>query len=236
VNLLLLAPLRDGKGKVRYYHGAQVGCSALVEGKRGVDGFERFMVKRKIEIGVKNDAKGKTLGALRERSAVFDLEECAAVRSGRRRGSISNVRNEDEKVRSLSKVRRRLDNGEDSGSGDDSEVEREGSEWRLAGGTKSGRLLELYKKYNLIRLYPSLGIIFVSQVARRVGKLQQRRFLAYVAARSSTLARLKESLESGTTVTAKIAFTDRAVRVERGRSQVDGARRDVCVAFQPHRC
>jgi PAS domain S-box-containing protein len=31
VNLLLLAPLRDGQGKVRYYLGAQVDCSALVE-------------------------------------------------------------------------------------------------------------------------------------------------------------------------------------------------------------
>jgi hypothetical protein len=38
VNLLLLVPLRDGKGKMRYYLGAQVDCSALVEGRRGVEG------------------------------------------------------------------------------------------------------------------------------------------------------------------------------------------------------
>lgn len=76
VNLLLLAPLRDGKRKVRYYLGAQVDCSELVEGRRGVCGFERFMVKRRMEKGGKYDQKGKALGALRELSAAFDLEEC----------------------------------------------------------------------------------------------------------------------------------------------------------------
>ena len=211
VNLLLLAPLRDGKVKVRYYLGAQVDCSVLVEGRRGVDGFERLLLKREmLAREEKRDGKGKALERLRDLSAAFDLEECAVVRSGSRRGSTSGVKDTEQ---TSGKQRRRIVDEDGTGSEEDdpaSEVEKGTEKWKLAGDDKSGRLPGLYKKYILVRPYPSLRMIFVSQAAQRLGKLQQRHFMAHIAAPSATLAGLKDSFQSGTPVTVKIALMDHA--------------------------
>jgi len=59
-------------------------------------------------------------------------------------------------------------------------------------------------------------MIFVSKTARKLRELQQRHFLAHVAAPSSTLAGLKESFESGTPVTAKIALMERTGESQEG--------------------
>jgi len=206
VNLLLLVPLRDGKGKMRYYLGAQVDCSALVEGRRGVEGFERFLLKREMQAKEeKRDGKRKVLERLRALSAAFDFEGNAIIGSGSRCGS-----NPGETEQAISKQRRRIaDEGGSSGEDDSgTETEECTERWKLAGGDKSGHLPGLYKKYIPVRPYPSLRMIFVSQAARRLGKLQQRHFLAHVAAPQAILSSLKESLQSGTPVTAKIALMD----------------------------
>jgi hypothetical protein len=76
VNLLLLTPLRDRKGKVHYYLGAQVDCSKLVEGGRGVAGFEQFLVGREMQSKEEEkDRKEKALEKVRELGEEFDLEE-----------------------------------------------------------------------------------------------------------------------------------------------------------------
>jgi hypothetical protein len=67
-------------------------------------------------------------------------------------------------------------------------------------------------------------MIFVSQAARKLEKLQQRHFLDHVAAPPSTLSGLKESFESGRPVTAKIALMGRAGRVGMGRCWYMGKR------------
>jgi hypothetical protein len=99
------------------------------------------------------------------------LEECAVVRSGSRRSSVSAVR---ENERGLSKQRRRIADVQGSGDDDDSEVETEqGTErWKLAVDEKSGRLSGLYKTHILVRPYRSLRMTFVSQAARNLGKFQ----------------------------------------------------------------
>jgi hypothetical protein len=174
VNLLLLVPLRDGKGKMRYYLGAQVDCSALVEGRRGVEGFERFLLKREMQAKEeKRDGKRKVLERLRELSAAFDLEGNAIIGSGSRCGS-----NPGETEQAISKQRRRIaDEGGSSGEDDSGTETEEGTErWKLAGGDKSGHLPGLYKKYIPVRPYPSLRMIFVSQAARRLAKAPTKAF------------------------------------------------------------
>jgi hypothetical protein len=217
VNLFLLAPLRDGKGKVRYYLEAHVDCSVLVEGRRGVEAFEIFLLKREMQAKeAGKDAKGTVLERLRVLSSAFDLEECAVVRSSSRHGSTSAV---GENKGGFSKQRRITDEDRLGSEDDDSDSETEKSteKWKLAGDEKSGRLPGLYK-YSLVWPYPSLRMIFVSRAARKFGKLQQRRFLAHVAAPPSTLSGLKELFESGTPVTAKIALMDHADESKEGKA------------------
>jgi hypothetical protein len=173
---------------------------------RGVEGFERFLLKREMQAKEeKRDGKRKVLERLRELSAAFDLEGNAIIGSGSRCGS-----NPRETEQAISKQRRRIaDEGGSSGEDDSGTETEEGTErWKLAGGDKSGHLPGLYKKYIPVRPYPSLRMIFVSQAARRLGKLQRRHFLAHVAAPQAILSSLKESLQSGTPVTAKIALMD----------------------------
>jgi hypothetical protein len=43
MNLLMLAPLYDNKGSVRYYVGCQVDVTHLVEGGNGLESFERLL-------------------------------------------------------------------------------------------------------------------------------------------------------------------------------------------------
>lgn len=45
LNLLMCAPLFDNRGVVRYFIGAQVDVSGLVEGGKGIESFERLLAE-----------------------------------------------------------------------------------------------------------------------------------------------------------------------------------------------
>lgn len=45
LNLLLIAPLYDGKGIIRYFLGAQVDINGLIEEGRGLDSFARLLAQ-----------------------------------------------------------------------------------------------------------------------------------------------------------------------------------------------
>jgi PAS domain S-box-containing protein len=223
VNVLMLAPLLDDKGKVKYYLGAQVDASRLVEGGRGVDGYERFLVKREMESerGRKKETNKKqmALAKLRDLSMTFDLEESAVVQSNSRSSSMTRGEDREGSVASTDRPRtgRRVLRDEDEKSGSEAEDDdKDNPAWKLSHDKPSGGLPGVYKKYLLLRPYPSLRIIFVSQAVRRMGRLQQRPFLAHVAAPSSTLSGLRGSLESGEPVTAKIAIMAQAGKARDG--------------------
>ena len=88
MNLLMIAPLYDNKGAVRYFIGAQVDINGLVEGGRGLDSFERLLAQ---------DRAGQRYGgvpmktpqtALAELSAMWSNEEVdIAKRYGRERSA-----------------------------------------------------------------------------------------------------------------------------------------------------
>lgn len=223
INLLLIAPLHDDKGKVKYYIGAQLDVTGLVERGRGLDGFERYVVaremeKRKREITGSTEKanpirarKSKALAKLRELSETFDLEESAIVRSHSR--SASKTREDDERsVGSGWKAPRRLlaesDTSSDGGEGN--QAQGEDAAWELGQSGRfgsSGRLPGVYDSYMLIRPAPSLRIVFVSpKLRRRLSNVLQHPFLSHVAAPSTTLVGLKESFGTGVPVSAKIHF------------------------------
>ncbi|CAG8976794.1 hypothetical protein HYALB_00012038 [Hymenoscyphus albidus] len=221
VNVLLLAPLHDGKGKVKYYLGAQVDASRLVEGGRGVDGFERFLLRRELDLEreseEENDPKEEVFAKLRELGKAFNLEESAIVHDISQGGTgFADLSDNFYGSPSRTPKARRIIKEEDDGSDSDNERGDEAMEagsdtaWKLSSTAASGRLPgAIYQKYVLIRPYPSLRMIFVSQSARKLGQLQQRPFLSYIAAPASTLTGLQESLQSGEAVTAKVAFLSR---------------------------
>lgn len=218
INVLMLAPLHDDKGKVRYFLGAQVDASRLVEEGRGLEGFERYLVRREmsVERGRRggDNLKKAALGKLRDLSMTFDLEESAVVKSNSRNSSMTrdgrsgSVGSTDRGSRTARRVLHDEDDEEGSSDDGSGEENKRDPAWRLSQGSlASGSLPGIYQQYLLIRPYPSLRIVFVSRAMRKYGRLQQRPFLAHVAVPQSTLTGLTESFESSTPVTAKIALT-----------------------------
>lgn len=238
INLVMIAPLHDDQGNVKYHIGAQVDVTGLVERGSGLDGFERYLANREIEKrdrqtrseAIKADEqtfrKPKALAKLRDLSEMFDLEESAVVRSHSRSTSASR---EDEKrnVGSSRKAGRRIFGGLDPSSDDDggdSEDDQD-RKWKIGQSGRtglSGKLPGVYDSYMLIRAAPSLRIIFVSPKLRRhLGNVIQHPFLSHVAAPANTLAGLKESFGAGIPVSAKISFmTEARERRERTESRL----------------
>ena len=218
INLLMIAPLLDDQGNVRYLIGAQVDVTGLVDDGRGLDGFDKFLQQTALgdeedeaEKLVKRPANGKSraLEKLRELSEMFDLEESAIVQSHSRSNSMT--RDEESSVASFGtqkrpgkSVRRKLvDNTMDD---DEEETREERASWTLALSGRSGKLPGVYKKFFLLRPTNSLRIVFVSPALQKFGNLLQTPFLTYVSASETTLTGLKDSFSSGTPVTAKIAW------------------------------
>jgi hypothetical protein len=156
-----------------------------------------------------SDPKENALAKLRDLGKTFDLEESAVIQENTQH--ISTTQYGGFRTAAATSHGRRViqEDDEDSDIDEDSQ-ESEGVEdkktWTLSQDMVSGRLPGMYQKYVLIRAYPSLRMIFVSQEARKLGKLQQRPFVSHVAAPSATLSGLEESFQSGTPVTAKVSI------------------------------
>jgi PAS domain S-box-containing protein len=222
VNVLMISPLEDDKGKVKYFLGAQIDVSRLVAGGWGLEGLERLVQKRELEEmrgrRVVKSKKDEALRKLRELSEMFDMEESAIVRSHSRsssmdRGEIASGATSAGGSDRPRQARRVFgDDGEEgSGSDDDSdtateETQKEKSAWKLTSSGTSGKLPGVYQSYALIRPAPSLRIIFVSPALRKKSNVSQKPFLSHIAAPAATLSGLKDSFTSGTPVTAKVAF------------------------------
>jgi len=85
MNLLMIAPLYDNKGAVRYFIGAQVDINGLIEGGRGIDSFERLLAQDRHQARYGEAAMSKTpQAALGELSNMLNDDDMEIVRhSGR---------------------------------------------------------------------------------------------------------------------------------------------------------
>ncbi len=204
LNTVLLAPLHDDKGNVKYYLGAQVDASRLVESRQGIDGFERFLSQREVEANKveKGDHRELILDRLQSLSMCFDLQENAVVQDNSRRNLFTA--NVDANFTS----RRRIQEEEPSDDEDESDGQdvKNDVAWKLSAEASTGQLPGIYKSYILVRPFPSLRMVFLSPGARKFGKLRQHPFLSHVAAPASTLSCLKDSFQTSTPVNAKIVL------------------------------
>ncbi|KEF52827.1 uncharacterized protein A1O9_11244 [Exophiala aquamarina CBS 119918] len=220
INLLMIAPLHDDKGNVKYHIGAQVDVTGLVEKGKGLDAFDRYLVMKEIDrrdkeingssiqVNQQRGRKAKTLAKLRDLSQMFDLEESAVVRSHSRSSSLTP----DDGERSIGSSRRVILGESDSTpeNGGKSEEKNEDKTWQLGQSGQSGlsgTLPGVYDSYMLIRATSSLRIVFVSPKLRhKFGDVVQHPFLSHIAAPSNTLAGLRESFGTGVAVSAKVNF------------------------------
>lgn len=226
INLLMIAPLYDKYGKLRYHIGAQVDVSRLVEGGRALDGFQRCLARRSghqkreaAEMAEKNlddeqRRKQRALARLRDLSETFDLEETAVVQAASRPGLLTHDPDENASMASLPQQkgqRRVYVNSESSECRNDGALDenQDSGEWKLGeggNGRLSRRLPGVYDSFMLFRPTSSFRIVFVSPKLRQLGNVIQTPFLSHVAAPTGTLNGLSESLRAGVPVSAKIHF------------------------------
>ena len=81
MNLLLIAPLYDNKGTVRYFIGAQIDVNGLIENGRGLDSFERLLAQDRQEARYGEHRPAKTpQAALSELSNMLNDDDMEIVR------------------------------------------------------------------------------------------------------------------------------------------------------------
>ena len=151
MNLLMVAPLYDNRGTVRYFLGAQVDVSGLIEDGRGLDSFARYLDEKSQQRQRENDhalesAAKKSLRVLNEFGQMLSLDESSVFQSHSRSSSMQDNASSANSARGLPKRRdpgvrqaRRVLGNEER---DEAE---ERSAWSFSSKGPSGRLPGVYQ-------------------------------------------------------------------------------------------
>ena len=233
MNLLLIAPLYDNRGSVKYFIGAQIDVTGLVEDGRGLDSFERLLSnpKQKRTSRAGEQYTQKHLRALSELGQLLSGDESSVFSSAHSRDnsngsfsfSPSNWSSPQSKRRDYDSPRRPrviLGAEKDEGSRPPSSHGEPNGAWSLSASLPSGRLPGVYQNYFLVRPHPNLRIVFVSPSLRIPGLLQSP-FLAHINGPPHVRSGIADAFEQGAAVTAKVEWC----------SSTEGERREVKTRF-----
>lgn len=91
MNLLMIAPLYDNKGNVRYFLGCQVDVTHLIEGGKGIETFERLLANDRAEERYRGRSSRKPTQVLGELGQMMNDDELDAVNSRQRSQSRSST-------------------------------------------------------------------------------------------------------------------------------------------------
>ncbi|ORY71161.1 uncharacterized protein BCR38DRAFT_329200 [Pseudomassariella vexata] len=224
MNLLMIAPLYDSRGIVRYHIGAQVDVSGLVKECSGLESLERLMAREMPQSSHPADIAVKTNGEdeqgkkdeFRELTEMFSLQELKTVREAG--GSLHRVHQQEihqtEGVLNWHKPRLLIR--------DDATIGRKTSDPMLdvsANIVNGGRLSGVYEHYLLVRPHPSLRILFASPSLRVPGMLQSS-FMSRIGGSGLVRDALGQAFADGHGVTAKVRWLSRSSQsVSNGRSR-----------------
>ncbi|KAM0327729.1 hypothetical protein ACHAQA_006024 [Verticillium albo-atrum] len=201
MNLLMMAPLYDSRGTIRYFIGAQVDVSGLVKESSGLDAMKKLMAEHEArEPGDDADhdpAEVEARDEFKDLSEMFNSAELETVR--RCGGDMYRVK-QDEPEQSNGGAtnwnKPRILLKEESWSSKSQPPSPTAS---------SGRLTGVYKHYLLVRPYPSLRILFASPSLRVPGILQSP-FMSKIGGSDRVREGLSQAFADGHGVTAKIRW------------------------------
>ncbi len=202
MNLLMIAPLCDSRGKIRYFIGAQVDVSGLVKECYDLESLKRLMIAAEDQNNTDgstkrdNERKGK-MDEFQELSEMFNMQELETVRRcGGRMHREQPEEVHDGNGANWNKPRVLIHDASPDGT----------KAFRL--GRPSGKLGGVYENYLLVRPHPSLRILFASPSLRVPGILQSP-FMAKIGGSSRVREELTQALADGRGVTAKIRWVSK---------------------------
>ena len=219
MNLLMIAPMYDNKGDVRYCLGCQIDISPLIEGGKGLDTFSQLLDQDRAQSQVRNGGRDP-INLLAELGQMLNQPEADLVR-GRMRSSSRGS----ESKKSTPSPKRRPQGPRRFLSMDDSNEARpetsSGKMWPDASLGRSGRLPGVYRnvripsdlsleltnevQYLLVRPYPSLRVTFTSPTLRIPGLLQTK-ILDRIGGAKHLRDGVSDALQNGNSITAKVPW------------------------------
>jgi len=228
MNLLLLAPMYDNKGEVRYYLGAQIDVSPLVEEGKGLDSFSKLLAQDRTNSRSHANGTRDPMNLLSELGQMLSEPETDFVSSKMKRSNSASNSNpgsgHSTPVRVQSQQQQKRPNSRRILSMDDTEgVSQSRSMWPDAGLGRSGRLPGVYRNYLLVRPYPSLRITFTSPTLRIPGLLQTK-LLDRIGGPQHLKDGILDAFQSGNSVTAKVPWLHTTKRDSNGN--VNGGESD----------
>ncbi|KAI4271912.1 MAG: hypothetical protein LQ337_005666 [Flavoplaca oasis] len=207
----MVVPLRDQNNRVRYYLGAQLDITELVNGSVGLESLQKLSTRRQCDdishCGENTlETHDNLLSQFQQLSETFNPQELQSVLKSQQRQEMDD------------QVVNGFDNSKDTPPRDDrarnSSVDLDGN-IKLS-GLGSTPPLGFYMNYLLVRPHPSLRILFASQDLRVPGVLQSP-LMNQIAGSSRVRDDLYHALEAGQKVTAKIQWLSQATDDGRGR-------------------
>lgn len=87
MNLLMIAPLYDNKGHVRYFLGCQIDVSSLVENGRGLESFQQLLAQDRTDSRFGGRPEKSPAHVLGELGQMLSEEEAKSVKDRARRYS-----------------------------------------------------------------------------------------------------------------------------------------------------
>lgn len=205
LNLLLIAPLYDNNGAVRYFLGAQIDVSSLIQGGKGFESFEQLLHKHRVDSPLGHRSNKNSTEVLSELGGMLSVEEINAMKQIAMRASGGPDR--------ASTVSRSTWYGRKLLGMDEDDAGADKGFWPHQSFGHSGRLPGVYQNYLLVRPYPSLRITFTSPALRIPGLLQSK-LLDRIEGPSNVREGIEEALSEGTSVTAKVNWYTQPSRGE----------------------
>ncbi|KAK5009087.1 hypothetical protein LTR28_002796, partial [Elasticomyces elasticus] len=212
MNLLMIAPLLDSRGNIRYYIGAQVDVSGLVKECTDLDGFARCVERAEEALEQQGDADrgdGRETENKDEFQALSEMFNASELETVRKYGGSMHREQVDEGDRDGGVQHRPRLLLKDPSSEMLSTIDNGQTSRRQSTTMTNGRLEGIYQNYLLVRPYPSLRILFTSP-SLRVPGIAQSHFLSRIGGSARVRDDLTAALAQGRGVTAKIRWLTKA--------------------------
>lgn len=204
MNLLMVAPLYDSRGAVRYFIGAQVDVSGLAKQISGLDALQDLVAARESAAanGDVHDDDDEEKDEFQNLSDMFNMTELETVR--RRGGNMHRVpQDEPQDATSTNWHKPRILLQDETSS-----IQKLGASISPS-KSDSGKLPGIYEYYLLVRPYPSLRILFASPSLRMPGILQSN-FMDKIGGSNRVRDGLHNAFAGGHGVTAKVRWMSTA--------------------------
>ncbi|KAI8627742.1 hypothetical protein F5Y19DRAFT_164318 [Xylariaceae sp. FL1651] len=210
MNLLMITPLYDNRGVIRYYLGAQVDVSGLVEECAGLESLERLVAqKANGSIFSADDSHKDTF---RELAGMFNLDELKIVREiGGMTPSThyEELNNTEGSSGTQNKLRLLI---KDDAMSNQVSIDNPALTLPspLSTSSPTGRFEGILEHYLIIRPFPSMRILFASPSLRVPGILQSP-FLSRIGGSGSVRDAISQAFMNGRGVIAKVRWLTRPI-------------------------